>query len=111
MTPCNSDSGFAQRLKRQMRRRATYWSRPASWPELQMGTEVTVLDNGLTVVAHRDSKAPIVAVYVAYRAGSREEPRSKAGLAHLFEHLMFSGTEKFPGNALFSSGKAWCDFR
>ncbi len=60
--------------------------------------KVVVLDNGLTVAAHRDPKVPVVAVHVAYHVGSRDEARSKAGLAHLFEHLMFSGTASFPGN-------------
>jgi zinc protease len=54
---------------------------------------VATLDNGLRVVAHRDPKSPIVAVHVAYRAGSGDEPPGKYGLAHLFEHLMFSGSE------------------
>lgn len=54
---------------------------------------VAILGNGLRVVAHRDSKSPLVAVHVAYRAGSGEEPPGKYGLAHLFEHLMFSGSE------------------
>ena len=52
-----------------------------------------MLGNGLRVVAHRDRKSPIVAVHVAYRAGSRDEPPGKYGLAHLFEHLMFCGSE------------------
>ncbi len=60
---------------------------------IRIPAAVAILGNGLRVVAHRDRKAPIVAVHVAYRAGSREEPPGKHGLAHLFEHLMFSGSE------------------
>jgi zinc protease len=76
----------------------------------QLPTRVQRLANGLTVIAHSDHKSPVVAVYVGYRAGSRDEPRSKAGLAHLCEHLMFSGTKAFPGSyfAPFEqAGAAW----
>lgn len=51
------------------------------------------LDNGLTVVVHEDRKAPVVAVSVWYRVGSKHEPVGKTGFAHLFEHLMFQGSE------------------
>lgn len=53
------------------------------------------LDNGLTVVVHEDRKAPIVAVNVWYHVGSKDEKRGKTGFAHLFEHLMFNGSENF----------------
>ena len=51
------------------------------------------LDNGLTVVVHEDHKAPVVNVAVWYHIGSADEPEGKTGFAHLFEHLMFSGSE------------------
>ncbi|WIG56951.1 MAG: M16 family peptidase [Rhodanobacteraceae bacterium] len=51
------------------------------------------LPNGLTVVVSEDHKAPIVAVSVWYHVGSGYEPEGKTGFAHLFEHLMFSGSE------------------
>ena len=51
------------------------------------------LDNGLTVVVHEDHKAPVVNVAVWYHIGSADEPTAKTGFAHLFEHLMFSGSE------------------
>ena len=54
-----------------------------------------VLDNGLTVIIHEDHKAPIVAVNVWYHVGSKNEKPGKTGFAHLFEHLMFSGSEHF----------------
>jgi len=57
-------------------------------------TEFT-LDNGLTVIVHEDRKAPIVAVNVWYHVGSKNEPVGKTGFAHLFEHLMFNGTENY----------------
>jgi zinc protease len=68
------------------------------WDAAAIPATTAVLRNGLTVVAHRDSKTPIVAVLVAYHIGSRDEPTSKAGLAHLCEHLMFSSTRNFPEN-------------
>ncbi len=57
--------------------------------------EKFVLDNGLTVVIHEDHKAPIVAVNVWYHVGSKNEVPGKTGFAHLFEHLMFNGSEHY----------------
>jgi zinc protease len=54
-----------------------------------------VLPNGLTVIVHEDHKAPIVAVNTWYHVGSKNEKPGKTGFAHLFEHLMFSGSEDF----------------
>src|SRR6478672_8967656 len=54
-----------------------------------------VLKNGLTVLVHEDHKAPIVAVNTWYHVGSKNEKVGKTGFAHLFEHLMFSGSENF----------------
>ena len=56
------------------------------------------LDNGLRVVVHEDRKAPVVAISVWYRVGSKHEPAGKTGFAHLFEHLMFNGSENAPGD-------------
>ena len=56
------------------------------------------LDNGLTVIVHEDHKAPIAAVSMWYNVGSKDEPKGKTGFAHLFEHLMFNGTENLPGD-------------
>lgn len=53
------------------------------------------LDNGLTVIVHEDHKAPIVAVNVWYHVGSKNEKPGRTGLAHLFEHLMFNGSQHF----------------
>jgi zinc protease len=52
-----------------------------------------VLDNGLRLIVHEDHKAPIVAVNVWYHVGSKNEKPGKTGFAHLFEHLMFNGSE------------------
>src|SRR5436190_5751828 len=54
-----------------------------------------VLTNGLTVLVHEDHKAPIVAVNIWYHVGSKNEKEGKTGFAHLFEHLMFNGSENF----------------
>ncbi|TAL72636.1 MAG: insulinase family protein [Rhodanobacter sp.] len=55
------------------------------------------LPNGLTVIVHEDHKAPVVAVSIWYHIGSADEPAGKTGFAHLFEHLMFSGSEHHKG--------------
>ena len=57
--------------------------------------EKFVLDNGLTLIVHEDHKAPIVSVNIWYHVGSKNEPAGKSGFAHLFEHLMFNGSENF----------------
>ena len=54
-----------------------------------------VLANGLTVLVHEDHKAPVVAVNTWYHVGSKNEKPGKTGFAHLFEHLMFSGSDDF----------------
>ena len=54
-----------------------------------------VLKNGLTLLVHEDHKAPIVAVNVWYHVGSKNEKQGKTGFAHLFEHLMFNGSEHY----------------
>jgi zinc protease len=56
------------------------------------------LDNGLKVIVHEDRKAPVVALSVWYHVGSKDEPAGKTGFAHLFEHLMFNGSENAPGD-------------
>ncbi|MFN2473856.1 MAG: M16 family metallopeptidase [Sphingomicrobium sp.] len=56
------------------------------------------LPNGLTVIVHEDHKAPVVAVSTWYNVGSKDEPATKTGFAHLYEHLMFNGSEDLPGD-------------
>ncbi len=53
----------------------------------------TRLKNGLRVIVSPDRAAPVVSVAIAYNVGSRNERRSRTGFAHLFEHLMFKGSE------------------
>jgi zinc protease len=54
-----------------------------------------ILDNGLTLIVHEDHKAPIVAVNIWYHVGSKNEKPGRTGFAHIFEHLMFNGSENF----------------
>jgi len=56
------------------------------------------LPNGLRVIVHTDRKAPVVAVSVWYNVGAKFEPKGKTGFAHLYEHLMFNGSENAPGD-------------
>jgi zinc protease len=65
---------------------------PAHGQELVPYKQFT-LQNGLRVVVHEDHKTPKVAVAVWYHVGSMNEPDGKSGFAHLFEHLMFNGSE------------------
>ena len=62
-----------------------------SLPELQI--EQYKLENGLRVVLNRDTTIPVVSVAVYYDVGSRNEREGRTGFAHLFEHMMFQGSE------------------
>ena len=64
-------------------------------PDVLIPYEKFILDNGLTVIVHTDRKAPIVAVNLWYHVGSKNERPGRTGFAHLFEHLMFQGSEHF----------------
>jgi len=66
--------------------------------QVEIPYEEFQLDNGLTVIVHEDRKAPIVGVAVWYNVGSKDEPEGKTGFAHLFEHLMFNGSENAPND-------------
>ena len=68
---------------------------PAFGSDVDIPFERFVLDNGLRVIVHEDRKAPIVAVGVWYHVGSKDEKPGKTGFAHLFEHIMFNGSENF----------------
>ncbi|HMB08792.1 MAG TPA: pitrilysin family protein [Isosphaeraceae bacterium] len=58
----------------------------------------TTLSNGLDVVIRHQSRLPLVAVNLWYHVGSKDEERRQRGFAHLFEHLMFEGSEHYPGD-------------
>jgi len=76
------------------------------------------LDNGLRVVLSPDRSVPVVAVNLWYGVGSRNEPAGKTGFAHLFEHMMFQGSQHVPKNGHFEliervggslNGSTWFD--
>ncbi len=73
-------TAFAQTTKKQ-------------YPEIDIAYKKFELDNGLTLIVHEDHKAPIAAFNIWYHVGSKNEPVGKNGFAHLFEHLMFTGSE------------------
>ncbi len=65
------------------------------YPVVDIPFKKFVLSNGLTLIVHEDHKAPIIAFNVWYHVGSKNEKMGKTGFAHLFEHLMFNGSENF----------------
>jgi len=67
----------------------------AKLPEVDIPFTKHILSNGLTLVVHEDHSAPVVGVSVWYHVGSKNEKPGKTGFAHLFEHLMFNGSEHF----------------
>lgn len=66
--------------------------------QVKLPYEQFTLANGLRVIVHTDRKAPVVALSVWYDVGSKHEPAGKTGFAHLFEHLMFNGSQNAPGD-------------
>ncbi|RRN59271.1 insulinase family protein [Pseudoxanthomonas sp. SGNA-20] len=93
-------------------------TRPAAGSEVLIPYEEFTLPNGLRVVVHTDRKAPIVAVNIWYHVGSKDEPAGRSGFAHLFEHLMFNGSENHRGEyfepfelvgATDMNGTTWLD--
>lgn len=70
----------------------------AAAPAQDIAYEKYTLDNGLTVILREDHSLPVGAVNLWYRVGARNEPPGRSGFAHLYEHLMFMGTERVPGN-------------
>jgi zinc protease len=64
--------------------------------ERMLPFETFKLANGLTVIVHEDRSNPIVGVHVQYDVGSKDEMPGRTGFAHLFEHLMFQGSQNVP---------------
>jgi len=68
----------------------------------------TTLDNGLRVIISEDHYAPVYAIAISYKVGSRDERKGRTGFAHLFEHMMFKGSENVgPGELdylIFTNG-------
>lgn len=86
---------------------------------LSVPVHYRTLENGLKVVVSPDQTAPIVAIGVYYNIGFRIEPQDRTGFAHLFEHMMFQGSENLPkgqfdklvnGNGGISNGSTRFDF-
>src|ERR1051325_1628315 len=70
-------------------------------PPRRIPIETHRLANGLRVVFSRDTTVPLVHIGVYYRVGPREEPEGRAGFAHLFEHLMFEGSQHLQAGEFF----------
>src|ERR1700674_479219 len=66
---------------------------PGNAPEFKVPVEYYKLPNGLRVVLSPDHTSPTICVGVYYRIGFRVEPRDRTGFAHLFEHMMFQGSQ------------------
>src|ERR1044071_3186688 len=63
----------------------------------------TQLENGLRVIISEDHFAPVYAIAVSYKVGSRDERKGRTGFAHLFEHMMFKGSENVgPGEHFYT---------
>jgi predicted Zn-dependent peptidase len=71
---------------------------PAGQERITIPVEYHTLDNGLKVVLSRDTSSPIAVVAVYYNIGFRIEPKDRTGFAHLFEHMMFQGSEHLGKN-------------
>lgn len=68
------------------------------------------LPNGMTVILHQDDSLPVACINTWYYVGSKDEKARRSGFAHLFEHLMFMGTERVPGNEFdtrMEAGGGW----
>jgi zinc protease len=77
------------------------------------------LANGLTVVSVKDNSSPSVSIHVWYNVGSKNDPPSRNGFAHLFEHIMFKSTKNMPSENMdrltedvggFNNASTWDDF-
>ena len=68
------------------------------------------LDNGMTVILHEDHSLPVACINLWYYVGSKDEAVGRSGFAHLFEHLMFMGTNRVPGgkfDTIMEAGGGW----
>jgi predicted Zn-dependent peptidase len=86
----------------------------ASWNGLSGAQEVAYeryrLDNGLQVILHEDHSLPVACVNIWYYVGGKDWIAGRSGLAHMFEHLMFMGTERVPGesfDAIIEQAGGW----
>ncbi|MGH8462347.1 MAG: M16 family metallopeptidase [Stenotrophobium sp.] len=93
-------------------------SAASDFPDITIPYQEHILPNGLTLIIHEDHRAPIVAVNIWYHVGSKDERPGRTGFAHLFEHLMFNGSEHYnddyfkalePVGATRMNGNTWLD--
>jgi zinc protease len=68
----------------------------AQGASLRVPATVDTLPNGLTLIIHEDHSVPIVTTNVWFHVGSGDEKPGRTGFAHLFEHLMFMGSQNAP---------------
>ncbi len=76
----------------------------------QVAFEKYLLPNGMTVILHEDHSLPIAIVNTWYHVGAKDEVERRSGFAHLFEHLMFMGTERVPNgdfDSIMEAGGGW----
>ncbi len=111
--------GFALGASAQAKTGAKPKAKPAAASGFQVPVVYYKLPNGLKVVFSEDHTAPTAVVAVYYNIGFRIEPRDRTGFAHLFEHLMFEGSENAPkgtfdklieGNGGINNGSTRFDF-
>ena len=72
------------------------WLTAGSAYSQDVKVEKYVLPNGMTVILHEDHSLPVAAVNIWFKVGSKDEAERRSGFAHLFEHLMFMGTDRVP---------------
>jgi zinc protease len=80
---------------------STACTRAPQADKLKISYEKYVMPNGLQVILHTDHSDPIISYAIMYHVGSSRETPGKTGFAHLFEHLLFGGSENVP------AGKLW----
>src|SRR6185295_9597477 len=93
-------------------------AKPSATIDLDLGFERHTLDNGLRVILHRDARLPLVTVNLWYHVGSKNERPGRTSFAHLFEHMLFQGSEHVGTNDHFryiqqvggvANGSTWYD--
>lgn len=97
LTLAISSALFATGCKQDAPPPAAESATPAAVAKADIAFDQFTLPNGLRVIVHTDRKAPIVSVNIWYRVGSKNELPGRTGFAHLFEHLMFQGSENYKG--------------
>ena len=92
--------------------------KPNGTADLDLSYQRHTLDNGLRVILHRDARLPLVTVNLWYHVGSKNERPGRTGFAHLFEHMLFQGSEHVATNDHFrlvqqvggvANGSTWYD--